>query len=60
MSACNHNGMVAKVEHPAAILSDLAKAGGIPDNLVKEGISLEPWSLAYTGYAGWPSRRVLP
>ena len=49
MSACNHNGMVTKVEYPinAAILSDLAKAGSIPDNLMKEGISLEPWSLAY-------------
>ena len=49
VSACNHNGIVTKVEYPinAAILSDLAKAGGIPDNLMKEGITLEPWSLAY-------------
>ena len=49
VSACNHNGLVTKVEYPinAAILSDLAKAGTIPDNLIREGVSLEPWSVAY-------------
>ena len=49
VSACSKNDRVTKVEYPinAALLSDLADAGEIPDSLIKEGMSLEPWAIAY-------------
>ena len=49
VSACKRKDLVTNVEYPinAAILLDLAEAGQIPDTLLKEGSSLQPWAVAY-------------